>query len=166
MNRVYGSQDHVWLSVYGGLVTMGLHGRSEAREVIVIAQRERERESRSSGLSSMVPLGDGAAEMARWRHSTEVVGGAPMERWFRVQGGEIGAGWMRWIIEVLSLHLLLGRSVAVELQWCRLWEMKIGKGGDGVWPFSEGRRWGGSTVPEVHNTTKSGAADREAEGGG
>jgi hypothetical protein len=43
MDRVYGSRDHGWLSVHGGLVTMGQHGRSEAREVIVIAQRERER---------------------------------------------------------------------------------------------------------------------------
>jgi hypothetical protein len=44
MDRVYGSQDHDCLSVHGELVTMGQHGYSGAREVIVIAQRERERE--------------------------------------------------------------------------------------------------------------------------
>jgi hypothetical protein len=57
-----------------------------AREVIVIGQRERERERererRSSGFSLMAPLGGGAAEMTTRRHSTEVAGGAPMERWF------------------------------------------------------------------------------------
>jgi hypothetical protein len=42
MDRVYESRDHSWLSVHGELMTMGRHGRSEAREVIVIAQRERE----------------------------------------------------------------------------------------------------------------------------
>jgi hypothetical protein len=92
MDRVYGSRDHGWLSVHGGLVTMGQHGRSEAQEVIVIAQRERERERRSSGFSSTAPLGDGAAEITTQRRSTEAVDGALTGRWFRVRGGEIGAG--------------------------------------------------------------------------
>jgi hypothetical protein len=41
---------------------MEWRGFSEAREVVVIAQRERER--RSSRFSAMMPLGGGAAEMA------------------------------------------------------------------------------------------------------
>jgi hypothetical protein len=66
MCRVYGSRDHGWLSVHGGLTTMGRPGRSRAWEVIVIAQRDREREERerrSSGFSPMTPLGGRAAEM-------------------------------------------------------------------------------------------------------
>jgi hypothetical protein len=43
MNRVYGSRDHDWLSVYGGLATMGWHGRSGAWKAVVIAQGGRER---------------------------------------------------------------------------------------------------------------------------
>jgi hypothetical protein len=42
MDRIYGSWDHGWLLVHGELTTMGRCGRSEAREVIVIAQSERE----------------------------------------------------------------------------------------------------------------------------
>jgi hypothetical protein len=45
MDQVYGSRDHDWLSLHGGLVTMKRHGRSGAREVIMIAQRERGRRS-------------------------------------------------------------------------------------------------------------------------
>jgi hypothetical protein len=40
----------------------------------------------------MAPLGGGVAEMATRRRSTEATGGAPIGRWFRVQGGEIEAG--------------------------------------------------------------------------
>jgi hypothetical protein len=70
MGRVYGSRDHGWLSVHGGLATMGRRGCSGTQEVIVIAWRERERERereierRSSGFSPMVPLGVETAEMA------------------------------------------------------------------------------------------------------
>jgi hypothetical protein len=61
--------------------SMGRRGRSETREVIVIAWRERER--RSSRFSPIVPPGGRAVEMAtRWR-STEAVGGALIGRWFR-----------------------------------------------------------------------------------
>jgi hypothetical protein len=42
MDRVYESRDHSWLSIHGGLATMERCDRSEAREVVVIAQRERE----------------------------------------------------------------------------------------------------------------------------
>jgi hypothetical protein len=56
----------------------------------VIAQRERER--RSSRFSPMMPFGCGAAEMVTLRRSIEAAGGALMGRWFRAQGGEIGAG--------------------------------------------------------------------------
>jgi hypothetical protein len=44
MDQVYGSRDHGCFSVHSGLATMGQHDRSKAREVVVIAQRERERE--------------------------------------------------------------------------------------------------------------------------
>jgi hypothetical protein len=77
MYRVYGSRDHGWLSVHGGLMTMGRRGRSRAREFVVIAQR------RSSGFSPMVSLGGGTVEMATRRRSTEATGGAPMGRWLR-----------------------------------------------------------------------------------
>jgi hypothetical protein len=52
----------------------------------VIAQRERERERRRRKLSEfspMVPLRGGAVEMATRQRSTEVAGGALMERWFQ-----------------------------------------------------------------------------------
>jgi hypothetical protein len=81
MDPVYGSRDHDWLSVHGGLATMGRGGRSRAREVVVIARREIER--RSLGFSPMTPLGGGATEMVTQRRSTEAVSGAPMGRWFR-----------------------------------------------------------------------------------
>jgi hypothetical protein len=64
MDRVYGSQDHGWLSVHCGLTTMGRRDRSGAWEIIVIAQRERERRRRkSSEFSPMAPLGGAAVEM-------------------------------------------------------------------------------------------------------
>jgi hypothetical protein len=44
MDCVYGSRDHGWVSVHGGLATMERCGRSRAQEVIMIARRERERE--------------------------------------------------------------------------------------------------------------------------
>jgi hypothetical protein len=81
MDQVYGSQDHGWLLVHGGLMTMGQRDRSEAWEVIVIAQRERQR--RSSGLLPMAPLEDGATKMATRRCSIEATGGSPMGRWFQ-----------------------------------------------------------------------------------
>jgi hypothetical protein len=91
MDRVYRSRDRSWLSVHGGLATMGQRSRSEAQEVIVMDRRERER---SSGFSPMAPLGGGAAEMATRRRSTEAAGGAPMGRWFWAQeeiGAKVGA---------------------------------------------------------------------------
>jgi hypothetical protein len=41
MDRVYGSRDHGYLSVYGGLMAMGRRSHSGAREVVVIARSER-----------------------------------------------------------------------------------------------------------------------------
>jgi hypothetical protein len=72
---------------------MGQRGRSGAREVVVIAQRERERERRSSGFSQMTPSGGGVAEMVTRRQRLEV-------------------GWVWWIMWVLSLRFLWGRRVA------------------------------------------------------
>jgi hypothetical protein len=84
IDRFYGSRDHGWLSIHGGLVTMGRRDCSGAREVIVIAQRERERRRRKlSEFSPMAPLGGGAVEMATRQRSTEVASGALMERWFQ-----------------------------------------------------------------------------------
>jgi hypothetical protein len=40
----------------------------------------------------MASLGSRAAEIVKQRCSTEATGGATMERWFRVCGGEIGTG--------------------------------------------------------------------------
>jgi hypothetical protein len=51
----------------------------------------------------------------------------------------------------------------VKLQWRQLREMKMGKGCDGVQPFSRGKRHGGSTVLEADNTAKSNAAAGEVE---
>jgi hypothetical protein len=48
IDRVYGSLDHDWLSVHGGLVTLGHHDHSMAQDVVVIARRERERGRQSS----------------------------------------------------------------------------------------------------------------------
>jgi hypothetical protein len=45
MDRVYESRDHGWLSIHGGLVTIGRHGRSGAQKVVVIARRGRETRS-------------------------------------------------------------------------------------------------------------------------
>jgi hypothetical protein len=42
VDPIYKSQGHGWLSVHGGLTTMGQRSRSGAREVIVVAQRKRE----------------------------------------------------------------------------------------------------------------------------
>jgi hypothetical protein len=63
MDWVYGLWDCDWLSVNGGLTTMGQGGRSGAREVVVIARRERE--GRLSRFSPMVPL---RGELRRWPH--------------------------------------------------------------------------------------------------
>jgi hypothetical protein len=41
MDQVYVSRDHDWLSVYGGLATMGRRGHSGTQEIVVIAWRER-----------------------------------------------------------------------------------------------------------------------------
>jgi hypothetical protein len=61
MDWVYESRDHGWLSVHGGLVTMGQRGRSGAREVVVIARRKRER--MSLGFSPMTLLRGGTVKM-------------------------------------------------------------------------------------------------------
>jgi hypothetical protein len=61
-------------------MTIGRRSHSGAREIIVIAQRERE--SRSSGFSPMAPLRGGATEMTTRRRSIDVASGASMERWF------------------------------------------------------------------------------------
>jgi hypothetical protein len=64
MDRVYESRDHNWLSVHGGLATMGRRGRSRTWEVIVIARSERERGCRR-GSYQWRHL---EAELRRWSH--------------------------------------------------------------------------------------------------
>jgi hypothetical protein len=77
--------------VHDGLVTMGRGGCSGARVVVVIAQKERERERvgcrdssererRSSGFSLMTPLGGGTVEMTTRQRSMEATGGASIGR--------------------------------------------------------------------------------------
>jgi hypothetical protein len=79
IDQVYGSRDHCWLSVYGGLVTMGRCSCSGAQKVIVTAWRER----RSSGFSPIAPLGGGAMKIVTQRRSTKAADGSPMGRWSR-----------------------------------------------------------------------------------
>jgi hypothetical protein len=55
-------------------------------------ERERERERSSLEFSPIAPLGGGVAETATRWFSIEAASGAPMGRWFRARGGEIGAG--------------------------------------------------------------------------
>jgi hypothetical protein len=59
---------------------MGRRGRFGVQEVIMIAQRERER--RSSGFSPMAPLRGRAVEMGTRQRLIEAADGAPMGRWF------------------------------------------------------------------------------------
>jgi hypothetical protein len=66
MDQIYRSRplrDYGWLSIHGGLTTMGRRERSRARGGggIVIAWREREGHR---GFSAMTPLKGGATEMA------------------------------------------------------------------------------------------------------
>jgi hypothetical protein len=83
MDQIYGSRDNDWLLVYGGLAAIGQCGHFKTREVIEIARREEEGGRSLLGFSRMASIGGEAMEMATRRHSTEVVGGAPMERWFQ-----------------------------------------------------------------------------------
>jgi hypothetical protein len=54
----------------------------------------------------MASLGGGAIKMVTRQRSIEAVGGAPMGRWFRARGGEIGGGVCVVDNGVLSSHLL------------------------------------------------------------
>jgi hypothetical protein len=88
MDWVYGSRNHDWLFVHGGLATMGRRGRSGSQEFVVIAWKERERERGGClGCHQWRHL-----EMTTRQHSIEVADGALMGRWFWARGGEIGAG--------------------------------------------------------------------------
>jgi hypothetical protein len=94
MDRAYGSWDHGWLLLHGGLMTMGRRDRFQAQEVIMIVQRERERERerggeggrerRSLGFSPMAPLRGRVVEMGTRQRLTKAVDGALMGRWFQV----------------------------------------------------------------------------------
>jgi hypothetical protein len=74
MDQVYRSRDHGWLSVHGGLATMGQRGRFEVREVIIIARRERERKRVEEvvGVVTNVSTHHLDTELRRWssRHCT------------------------------------------------------------------------------------------------
>jgi hypothetical protein len=103
MDRVYRSRDRSWLSVHGGLATMGQRSRSEAQEVIVMDRRERERGHRGSHQWRHLE-----AELRRWPHD-----GAKQRRPVVLRWGD-GSGhkkrleprWVRWIMGVLLLRLL------------------------------------------------------------
>jgi hypothetical protein len=85
MDWVYGSRNHDWLFVHGGLATMGRRGRSGSQEFVVIAWKERER--RLFRLSPMAPLGDDHTTTlnrgGRWCSDGEMVLGA----WRRLEPG-------------------------------------------------------------------------------
>jgi hypothetical protein len=127
-------------------------------------ERERERERRSLGFSPMAAIRGEAAEMATRRCSIEAGSGAPTGRCFKheerlddirqtMEGGQsVGGRQRRWNLNGTSY----GR-------W------KWGRGGNVVWPFSDGktgRRRGDFTVLEVDETVKSSAAAVQAQGGG
>jgi hypothetical protein len=106
MDRVYGSQDHAWLSVYGGFTTIDQCGRSGAREVIVIAWREREEVVGvlTNGATLRWSYGDGHTivlnKVSRWCSDDEMVPDTRRRGWS--WGG-------RWIMRVLSSYILYGR---------------------------------------------------------
>jgi hypothetical protein len=91
MNRLYGSRDHDWLSVHGGLPTMGWCGHSIAREVVVIVWKEIEGEEvvrvltigitwrRSYEDNHMTVLNRGG----QWCSNGEIVPGASRRDWSR-----------------------------------------------------------------------------------
>jgi hypothetical protein len=93
MHQVYGSRDHGCLSVHGGPATMGRRDRSGAREVIVVAQREREREEVVGVLTNDATwrrsCGDGHSTTlkrgSRWCSDGEMVPYARRRDWS--QGG-------------------------------------------------------------------------------
>jgi hypothetical protein len=91
MDRVYGSRDHDCLSVRGGLATMGQGGCSRAQKVVVIAEREREREEVVRVLTNDATwrgsYGDGHTKALnrgnRWCSDGEMVPGARRRDWSR-----------------------------------------------------------------------------------
>jgi hypothetical protein len=163
MDRVYGSRDHGWLSVHGGLTIMKRCGRSRAQEVIVIARREREkvigvftndatwRRSCGDGHTTALNIG------GRWCSDREIILGAGRRDWSR---GECN-GWCRRAVEG-------GRSRGGRQWWWnfngtsyKTW--KWWRGDDGVQPFSEGkmgRRRGSSIVWKADDTSKSACGSR------
>jgi hypothetical protein len=88
---VSGSPDHDWLSVHGGLMTMGQCGRFGALEVIVAAQREREREEEevirvlTNGVTWRRNCGDGHTTVlnrcGRWCSDREMVPNSRRRDW-------------------------------------------------------------------------------------
>jgi hypothetical protein len=69
MDRIYGSRGYGWLSVHGGLGTVGWRSRSGAWEVTVIAQREREREREREEEEVIRVLINGTTWRRRWPHN-------------------------------------------------------------------------------------------------
>jgi hypothetical protein len=101
MNRVYESR----LSIHSGLMTMGRHGRSRAREVVVIPQRERER----GGHHSSHQLRYSEKELRRWAHDGAQQRWPVVLQWeddSRRKEDRLEPGWMRWIMMVLSSRLV------------------------------------------------------------
>jgi hypothetical protein len=99
---VYRLRDHDWLSVHGGLATMGRGGHSEAQEVIMIAQRER------GGCQGSHQWRHLEVELQRWSHDDTQQRRSAVLRWrdgFEREN-RLESGWVRWIMTILSLHLL------------------------------------------------------------
>jgi hypothetical protein len=127
----------------------------------------------------MTLLGGVSMEMATLQHSTEAAGGAPMRRWFQERGvigagvGIVDNGGALVVPFIGQLGSRRRRSRDGRQRRCRFNDTgyrrgKQGRGGDGLWPFSEGkrgRRQGGSTVLEVDDKTKSYVVVEEAQGG-
>jgi hypothetical protein len=80
---VYGSQDHGWLSVHGGLTTMRWRGHSRTRDIIMIAQREREREEEVVGV-----LTNDATWRQRLPHDNAQLRGSVVLQWGDGSGHE------------------------------------------------------------------------------
>jgi hypothetical protein len=91
---------------HGALATMERCDRSRAREFVVIAQRERERGSHQWHHLE--------AELQRWPHDGAQHRRPVVTQWGDGSGREeerLEPGWVRWVMGVLSTHLLSGRRV-------------------------------------------------------
>jgi hypothetical protein len=105
MDWVYGSRDHGSLSVHDGLTTMEWCDRSEARNVLVIAQSKRERGG-CQGSRQWCHL---EAELCRWPYDGAQQWQLVVLPWGDGSGHvdeRLESGLVRSIIGMLSSRLL------------------------------------------------------------